>query len=194
MKQKGSRASTAQCGFTLVEMLLVVVAVALLAAVGVPICMGTYKKMQVEKAARNVLFAARYARMTAIELQSPCRLVLDAQERALGLTVHVPDEVTGRTEWVPFRDSCFKGPLEFEAGVEFEDIQIAPRGAQYVADADDEQTILFLPNGTAQTALVQVGNGKTRRTVSVCAATGRAKLYLGGAENVEIRTTDLDER
>ncbi len=52
-------------GFTIVEMLVVVVIIALIASVGGGIYVGTYKRMLVEKAARDFVLAAKYATIPA---------------------------------------------------------------------------------------------------------------------------------
>ncbi len=44
-----------------------------------------------------------------------------------------------------------------------------------------------------KTAVVQIGNGKTHYTISISAATGRAKMYYGTTENVKVTSTDLDQ-
>ena len=51
----------------------------------------------------------------------------------------------------------------------------------------------FSPDGTAQTALVQIGDGKNHLTVSISAVTGRSKVYSDTADNVKSDTIDLDE-
>ena len=190
-----SQRARSPCAFTIVELLLVVVIVALLAGVGGGIYVGTYKSMSVKKAARDFLFAAKYARMTAVERQSPCMIELDTERNQFALTIYALDEETGRTEPVPLRDFFFKKPVELAGGVEFEDIQIMPVGMAEVTEAEEDEvrTIAFLPDGTAQSAVVQIGNGKNHYTASICAATGRAKVQIGTAEEVITRTIDLDE-
>jgi hypothetical protein len=178
-----------------VELLLVVVIVALLAGVGGGIYMGTYKSMLVKKSARDFVFAAKYARMTAVERQSPCMIELDTEKNQFALTIYAFDEETRRTEHVPFRDFFFKRPVQLAGGVEFEDIQITPIGMVEVTEAEEDEvrTISFLPDGTAQSVVVQIGNGKNHYTASICAATGRTKMHVGIAEEVITRTIDLDE-
>jgi len=171
----------------------VVVVVALLAGVGGGIWVGTHKRMLVERAARDFLLAAKYARITAIERQSPCRIVLDTEGNGFALAIYRLDEETGQTVQVPLRDSYFKRPVDFARGVEFEDIQIMAIRAGEMTEDDEEKTIVFLPNGTAQSAVIQIGNGKSRYTVSICAATGKAKVQLGTVEEVKTATIDLDE-
>jgi len=181
-----------RCGFTIPEVLVVVVIIALVASVGGGFYMGTYKHMLTKKSARYFLLAAKYARIMAIERQSPCRIELDADNGGFWLVIDELDEETGRTEQVLVRDLYFK-PVEFEGDVKFEDIQIVPVSLEQMTDSDDETTIIFSPNGTAPLAVIQIGDGKNHYTVSICAATGKATMHFGTAEEVEISTVDLDE-
>ena len=54
--------------------------------------------------------------------------------------------------------------------------------------------VVFLPNGTAQSAVVQIGNGRHHYTAYVSAATGRTTLHPGTADEVETGIIDLDEQ
>jgi type II secretory pathway pseudopilin PulG len=195
MKRQNSRAKidAERGGFTIAEILLVVIIVALVAGVGGGIWVGTYKKMLAEKAALGFVFAAKHARLTAIERQSPCMMELDTEENRFALVIYALDVETGRTEQVPLRDFYFKKPVEFAGDVEFEDIQITPIGEREMAEADEEKTIVFSPDGTAQSAVIQMGDGRNHYTVSISAATGRAKMHFGTADEVETGTVDLDE-
>jgi len=180
------------CGFTIVEILLVVVIIALIASVGGGIHVGTYKKELVEKAARNFLLAAKYARIIAVERQSPCKIELDTANSGFWLVIDELDEESGQVEHLIVRDLYFK-PVKFGGDVKFEKIQITPAYLAEVFETYEEGTIVFLPNGTAQSAVVQIGDGKNHYTASISAATGRAKMYFGTAEQVKIGTIDLDE-
>ena len=180
-------------GFTLVEVLLVVVLLALIGGVGGGIYVGTYKKALVKKTARAFLLACKYARITAIERQQICRLVLDTEKNGFVLTVKELDGSTGRFETVALRDLYFK-PVEMPDDVKFEEIQIRQTGERQIFEADTKKTIMFQPDGTAQSATVQIGDGENHYSVSICAATARARVRYGKAEDMKSDTIDLDEQ
>jgi len=180
-----------RCGFTIVEVLLVVVIIALVGGIGGGLYVGTYRKMLVEKAARDFLLTAKYARIMAIERQSRYKIELDVANNGFYLATTEWNEETGETAQVVVRDYYCK-PVEFAGDVKFEDIQITPIGVEAASESEDEQAIFFLPNGTAQSAIIQLGDGKTHYTTSICAATGKAKIYFGTVKDVKIGTVDLD--
>lgn len=186
------KVKTKRCGFTLVEVLVVVVIISLLGGLGGSIYMGTYKRMLVEKAARDFVLTAQYARIMAIEKRRQYKILLDAANNGFLLATTQLDEEGGQTEQMIVKDS-FCRPVEFEGEVKFENIQITPTGIETTTETDeDEQVIVFSPNGTAQSAVIQIGDGKTHYAVTISAATGKAKVYFGTTENVEVVTIDLD--
>lgn len=178
-------------GFTISELLLVVVIIALIGSVGGGIYVGTYKKMLVGKAARNFLLTAKYARIMAIERQRPYEIQLDVNEGGFMLTTLRWNEETGKTEYVIVKDYYCR-PVEFEGDVKFEDIQIIPIGLETAIEAEGEQKIVFRPNGSAESAVIQIGDDKTHYTVSICASTGKATMYFGTRDEAKIGTIDLD--
>jgi len=181
-----------RCAFTLAEMLVVVIIISLLAGLSGGIYVGTYKRMLVEKAARNFVLTAQYARIMAIEKQRQYKIQLDAANNRFYLATTQLDKEGEQTEQIIVKDSFCK-PVELEGEVRFEDIKITPIGSETATEDDEqEQTIVFSPNGTAQSAVIQIGDGKTHYTVSIFAATGKAKVYFGTSENVELGVTDLD--
>jgi hypothetical protein len=87
--------------------------------------------------------------------------------------------------------------VEFEGDVTFEDAKITPLSAEPVSEGEQEQRIAFLPNGTAQSAMVQIGDGKTHYTIAIVASTGRVILYPGSADKItdaKNTTVDLEAR
>lgn len=181
-----------QRGFTIIEMMLVVLVISLIAGVGGGIYTGTYKGMLVEKAARSFLLTAKYARVMAIEQQKRYEIYLDAPGNRFYLTTTKMNSETGLTSRVIIRDPYCK-PVMFEGNVRFEGINITPIGVQTTEDDDEEQqTIVFLPDGTAQKALVQIGDERTHYAISISAATGKAKMFYSNIESVKTDTIDLD--
>jgi len=193
MKQQGTKNEirNTRYAFTLTEVLIVISLIALISGIGGGLYMGTYKRMLVVKAARDILLAAKYARIMAIERQIPYRLQLDTEGRGFFLVTDELNVVTERTEPVIVRDLYFK-PVEFPGDVKIEGIQIAPSSLASASAADEETQIVFSPNGTAQSAIIQIGDGGNRYTVRISAATGKAAMYAGMEDAIEADTIDLD--
>lgn len=180
-------------GFTLVEVLAVIVIIAMMAAAGGGYYVGTYRHMLTKKSARDFFLAAKYARILAIENQSQCKLQLDAENHNFALVVDKLNEQTSQTEQTAVRDSYFK-PVELKNDVTFEKILIIPVGYEQAYDEENSQTITFLPNGTSQSAIIQIGNGKNHYTISILAATGKAIIFEGTAEKVKLGSVDLEQQ
>jgi type II secretion system protein H len=180
-----------QYGFTLVELLVVIAIVSLMASVGSGMLVGTFQRLKVDKTASNLLLTAKYARMMAVEQQRRYTLCLDQVNNGFYLMTTLYDEESGQIGSVIVQDPYCK-PVTFDGNVRFEDIQITPISLETSSESDDLSTIAFMPDGTAQSAIVQIGNDKTHYTLSINAATGRAKLVSGTAENVKVSTVDLD--
>lgn len=178
-------------GFTIIEALLVVVVISLVGGLGGGLYAGTYKRMLVEKVARDLVLTAKYARIMALEKQQPYEMKLDVLNNNVSLVTTQWNEKNRQTEQVTVRD-LYCRPVEFGDGIIFEDIKIVPVGSNTKAETDEGQTIVFSPNGTAQSAVMQVGDGRNHYTVCVSAATGRAEMFYDIVENVTIRTIDLD--
>lgn len=178
-------------GFTLIELLVVVTIISLMASVGAGMLLETYKKLNVDKAASNLFLSAKYARMMAIEQQRQYKLCLDTLNNTYYLVTTITDFESGQFEETIVRDPYCK-PVILERNIKFEGIQITPIALETTTETEDLPTIIFLPDGTAQSAVVQIGDEKTHYTVSINAATGKAKLVPGTIENVKVSTVDLD--
>ena len=179
-------------GFTLIEVLAVVAIIAIVGGAGVGIYTGTARRLKVEKAARDFLLMARYARIMAIEKQREYRIQIDEENGGFALSTIEWSEQTEQAEESVVKDQYCK-PVEFEGAVRFEDIQVVPTGDEDTAeDEEGKQAIVFRPDGSAQTVVAQIGNGWNNYTISISAATGRAKLHIGKLKEAEIGTYDLD--
>jgi prepilin-type N-terminal cleavage/methylation domain-containing protein len=180
-------------GFTLAELLLVIAIITVVGGLGGGMYVGTYKKLLVERSARQFLLSARYARIMAIEHGRPYELRLDGGNRGFAVTTTQWNKQTGEGESTVVRDYYAK-PVEFEGEVQFEDVKILTLVAEQVSDVATEQRIVFLPNGSAESAVIQIGDGRTHYTIAVVASTGKATLRAGLAGEVSMAVIDLDEQ
>ncbi len=178
-------------GFTLTEILLVVAIIAMVGGLGSGYCVGTYKKLIVEKAARQFLLTARYARIMAIEQQRPYELQIDPNNQGFLLATTQTDPETGETRQVAVQDFFCK-PVRFEGEVKFEDVQTALYAEGSADETGSEQGIVFYPNGSAESAVFQLGDGKNHYSVAIVAATGKASLYPGETKDIKTTSIDLD--
>ncbi len=170
---------------------MVVVIIGLVSSVGAGLYVGTFRKMQVEKAAYDFFLTAKYARLIAVEKQSQYKMELDLANRGFYLTTVLWDEESGQAQQEIVKNFYCK-PAQFQGDVVFEAVEIVPSGWETTSASEEQQVIAFSPNGTAQSSVIQIGDGNTHYTISISPATGRAKMYFGTAENVKIGTTDLD--
>ena len=182
---------TRRKGFTISELLMVVLIIGLITGAGAGLYVGTFRKMQVEKAAYDFLLTAKYARLIAVEKQSQYKMALDLANKEFYLTTVLWDEESGQAQQEIVKNYYCK-PVQFQGDVVFESVDIVPSGWETQSVSEERQTITFSPNGTAQSSVVQIGDGKTHYSISISPATGRAKMYFGTAENIKVGTTDLD--
>jgi len=199
-----------KCGFTLIEIMTVSVLIALLAAGTGGLYITTYKKRLVEKTARQMLMAAKYARMFAIERKLACKMVFDKAESQFQLCVEMDDETTGEGLIVVLKDKYSK-PVKLPEGVVFKEINIQSRTvdrrtedvtrSDYLMDATDvgqSEEIVFAIDGTADNSVVTIGDDKRNYTMVVSAGLGRAKIQKGEWQQSETISAagdsiDLDE-
>ncbi|MBC8218463.1 MAG: prepilin-type N-terminal cleavage/methylation domain-containing protein [Planctomycetes bacterium] len=180
-----------RCAFTLVELLVVVAIIAVVGSAGIGLYAGTSQRLKLKKTARDFLLTAKYARIMAIEKQREYKIQIDNENGGFALATTEWSGASEQFEQTVVNDYYCK-PVQFEGAIKFEDIRISPTGAQE-SDEEEEQAITFSPDGSAQTVVVQIGDGRKHYTISISAATGKAKISFGELdESAEIGTIDLD--
>ena len=194
---KNTGAISHRFGFTLAEILAVITLIALIAGMGSGLYMRSYQKRLVEKSAAELLQAALYARIVAVERNQPCKMYLDTQNNGFYLTMDLVSEDGVLLEEQVIKN-MYHRPVQMPESMMFENIAIRPNWitsemSDYSEVSAFENIIYFAPNGTADEALVQIGNGIKHYTLSISPATGRPKLILGTVEQVTPDTFDLDE-
>jgi len=180
-------------GFTLVELLVVVAIIVLIGSLGGGMYMGTHSRLLVEKAARQFLLAAKYARIMAIEQGRPYELHVNPETKKFMVTTTEFNAETGTGETVIVRDYYCK-PVDLEGEVEFEAVKIVALAAGAMEGEESQQSIAFRPDGSAVSAVIQFGDGDTHYTVAILASTGKANLNVGTADEVRMAVVDLDQQ
>ncbi|MBN1845982.1 MAG: hypothetical protein JW810_09880 [Sedimentisphaerales bacterium] len=140
-------------GFSLVELLAVSALIVLLAGVLGGMYYRSFHKRQVDQAAAELLLAAKYARVVAVERQQTCTLVLDPANRRVYLAIEEADENVEDAEPQEIViTNVFHKPVPLPEQLRFFVIEIQPlysrsqeSGRQQPAAAtrQDERTGLF---------------------------------------------------
>lgn len=171
-------------GFTLIE-LLAVAAVAAMAGIGTILLLTRgNQKTQVLQTAHQLVMAARAARIHAVQHGQPCRLVMDREQGRFFVVGKAQQEDSLEEEAIV--SNPFTRPVRLPEGVQFERIQI-------LAQEPDLTEVVFEPNGSARTAIIQIGDGTNLATVTILEATGRVKMTPGKLTALLADQADLDE-
>ncbi|MFA7257659.1 MAG: type II secretion system protein [Kiritimatiellales bacterium] len=142
--------SSFSSGFTLIEIMLVVVIILIAAGITVPKFKGTFKSTQMTDATRSTVRIARYARSLAILKQETCTLSFESNRLNL---------VCGTNTTAP--EASRKLP---------EDIQISSfeNLADENRDSEGTRRVQFYPVGMNDGFKVTLNDGGDRRSTVVC--------------------------
>lgn len=179
--------------FTLIELLMVVAVVVLICGAAGGLYRGSYQNRRIEQAGRQMLLTAGYARLFAVENQRSCRMQFDGNQGKYWLCYDAY-EVENADPAVTVIQNQYSRPVSLPEAVQLEKISVVPMNRQemdFTNDANGD-AIHFYANGTADSAAVVISNGKTRYTLKVAAATGKAKLEFGLREELTSDIVDLD--
>ena len=151
--------------FTLMEMMVVVLLIAVLTALIVPEMKGTFEDALLRSTSRKLLDAFALASSRAITLNQDCRVKLDLAEGRFVVERRVM--VAGRESFVPLKDvDGSEGKLDKRIAIQFtspeeltagDDGQAAPASdAVTPANTDSENSVAFYSDGTADLAEIQL--------------------------------------
>lgn len=181
------RPRRAERGFTLIELLMVALVAVLLIGGALPTSVRRYQRLQLERYARQLRLAAKYARLYAVETNQACHLVLDEGSRSFMVVARLSDDGAETIVSNPYVRPC-----QMEERYTFEKIVIMPAGGESVSSDETRSVVVFRPDGTADTAVIQIGDGAHQYSVSILGATGKAKVQRGRVEEVPLDVIDLD--
>jgi type II secretion system protein H len=180
-----------RAGFTLIELMVVIVIMTILTGIGAGVFTGANQRIEVQKAANSLLIMAQYARLSAVEQQRVYKLYLDTANNEFFLATTVVDDQSQAAEEIVIEDS-FCAPVLLEKGITIKDVRIISNSYETGSETKNMYTIAFAPDGTSQAAVVQIGDERTDYSLSVNDITGKSKLFQGTVNDVKIDTIDID--
>jgi len=143
-------------GFTLIELIVVLVLIGVLATMTVPAMMSQMSRASLKESARRLLRTAQYARRYAIMHNRASRLVI-APEEGRYLLEHESEPVINPGQFDTLQRDGMR-PATLPEGVSFGQVRIQSSEQQH-RDGDNESTrarssIMFTPSGTADAAII----------------------------------------
>ncbi len=182
-------------GFTLLEVMVVVILMAMMAAFAGGYYLRSQKRWQVERTSQELFLLLRYARVAAIERQATCKAYLDQTANRVWLTSYTENEEGGREEVV--LENRFSRPVELPEHVQFMKIELkrleqARENNETEAEESEADIITFRPDGTADQALIILGDTLTFFSITLDSVSGRAVCHSGIMDSLPQQVMDLD--
>ena len=182
--------STGERGFTLIEVLAVVVVIAVLATMTVPRLYGGMGQRRLNAAAARFLTSAHYARDFATTHRRACRLTMDPEKSRYGLLAQRSPH-RRPNEFGALRMGIGR-PEDLGGGIRFGRIRVEPRSRRSGV-TQQRDCITFDPMGRADAAVVEITDGRRVVSILVPPHTARARLVHGPFHKLPNDRRDLDD-
>ena len=180
--------ATGNKGFTLIEILVVVVIISVLATMTIPQMYAGNSASKLRSSARQLLVAAQYARDFAATRRAKCRLTIDPQQQQYTLTFQ---QAPGK--FVPINTSLGK-VQRLSKGLRFRRVWIQPRPTlgQTEQTTKKRDYLTFDPDGQTDAAALEITNGKQTFSIVIAPYTAYAKIIEGTVSELPNDRKDLD--
>lgn len=173
-------------GFTLIEMIVVLLIAGVLLGMTVPRLAGATGGRQMRSSVTAFKTELEATRLFALTRQTRCRLVIEGDSGRYH-AVYQPDPIGDPQRYEPLRAEGARART-LTGEVRFAAVRIEPR----LDDDFEDVSILFEPTGEADAAAIELTDGERTWTVRVAAATGRIELTPGSQESLLTDRVDLD--
>lgn len=171
LKTAKSRTSGAQAGFTLIEMMVVIVIVAMAAALVIP-RLPAPEATKLRNSARNLASGIRFLNDQAVITKKVFRLQLNLSENS----TRIVQLSAGGEELTP--DDRFMSRRLVDEGIVIEDVTVPRLGSV----TEGEVAIPFGPGGNSDGITIHLKGGEKHYTVIAYPAGGRVKVLEGYRE------------
>jgi general secretion pathway protein H len=151
---------SAQRGFTLLEIILVMAIIALASVLAAAAMTGGFKGMQLKASAKEIASNLRYTRTQAIATGQPQRFVIDPAKHA----------------WQA--PNAHHGSIPDKLGIEF----TGAREAQAGGTSTSQGAIEFFPDGAATGGRIRLTAGTSAWDIDVAWLTGQVQLRQGSTK------------
>lgn len=171
-----------QRGFTLMELMIVVVIIAVMMAVILPSLRGVAENNRLRGSVRELMSLMKYARSEAVFNARTTEVFLDTEKRQYWLDLRTPDPKTGKynpkgKRTTMERKRTLENDVWFPLVSNVQDSNVLDNGIIAVD---------FYPDGSASPCLITVGNSKNvNYTLEVLKSTGMIEMNQGDAEAVQ---------
>lgn len=186
LERSAFRRSIRDCGFTLLEMMVVIVLMGLIAALAIPRFKDIYE-VDLKSSMRRLSGTIKFCFNEAIIKQATMRLNFDIATGTYNYSILLtdPDAKIGEFVEIP---SMVAEPGILPDGVFFVDI-LTPRSPE--KQIDGETNILFFSTGYAEKAVIHLGDRKGRRyTLLVKPLTGGVRIFEGYIDFAELNRSE----
>ena len=159
-----SSQTTKYRGFTLIELMVVIVMIGILSAMAAPMFSRVIPRLKTRAEARNMLNMIRLAKSKAISENAQFGVYIDANARTYRL---FKDTVSPANATYDSGDSLITGPVNMDPNVVL------------VSCSFGNNSVVMLPTGAASQSgniVVNSTRNDSRYTISVLAATGKSKI------------------
>jgi len=191
---KTQTSATGDKGFTLIEIIVVVVIISILATMTIPRMYGGNSSAKLRGSARRLLVTAQYARDFAATHRCQCRIIIDPDQQRYALTYQI-DPQHNPNEFVPLGSGLGKSQ-RLDEGLTFARLRIesrqGPEPDQPLREVININHLTFEPTGQADSAVLEITDGKDIYSLLIAPYTGYAKLVEGTVSELPNDRIDLD--
>lgn len=164
IKRLSHKGGMRSAGFTMIEMMIIIVIIGIMAAIAVPSFFSAIPRLKARTEARNILNFMRLARSKAVSDGAQYGVYVD----------------TNNMQYILFKDTINPAQMMYNAG---DSVVVGPE----TIDSDviltnssfTSNTVIFLPTGGASQSgsfTLDITDGGSNYTISVLSSTGKSKL------------------